>query len=310
MVTSRRFLPSTSLLIAFEAAARAESITVAAGELNLTQSAVSRQIKALEAQIGAELFTREKQTVRLTSAGRIYADQIREALHKIGVASLNANAPSAGGTLNLAVLPTFGARWLAPRLPKFLNINPSVSVNLAARLARFDFQVEKFDAAILVGNTNWPGVKVTKLMEETIIAVCNPSLKERVGIQSPEDLKRAPLLNMSTRPGAWDRWFNINGVAGSGYQGMVFDQVSAISQAAIAGVGVALLPSILIQDELAKGDLVPAIDAVVKSDAGYYLAWPAERTYYPPLVAFRDWILSEAQDIRPSAPTTPLTSGN
>src|SRR5262245_56643181 len=139
MLASRRFLPSISLLAAFEAVARTGSVPAAARELDLTQSAVSRQIKALEEQLGVELFLRERQTVRLTLAGDSYAREIREALRRISSASLNLRANPHGGTLNLAILPTFGTRWLAPRLGRFLSKNPGVTINLVTRLSSFDF---------------------------------------------------------------------------------------------------------------------------------------------------------------------------
>ncbi|GGE01354.1 hypothetical protein GCM10011390_20280 [Aureimonas endophytica] len=138
MQTPRRLLPSIGLLSAFEASARTGSFTAAARELNLTQSAISRQIRALEEQLGVELFLRERQTVRLTPAGEAYARDIREALRRISAASLNLRANPFGGTLNLAILPTFGTRWLAPRLPDFLARHPGITINLATRLVEAD----------------------------------------------------------------------------------------------------------------------------------------------------------------------------
>lgn len=151
MLMPRRFLPSLSLLTAFDAAARTGSITKAARELNLTQSAVSRQIKLLEQQLEVELFVRERQTIRLSLAGEVYAREIRDALHRISMASLNLRANPRGGTLNLAILPTFGTRWLAPRLPRFLARHAGITINLVTRLSQFDFRLEPVDAAIHFG---------------------------------------------------------------------------------------------------------------------------------------------------------------
>ena len=164
MKTPRRFLPSLSLLQAFEAAARLQSITGAAQELSLTQSAVSRQIRALEEQLGTCLFHREKQTIRLTLGGASYAREVREALQKISQASMNLRANPHGGTLSLAILPTFGTRWLAPRLPGFLAENPGITINLVTRLTQFDFRNEAVDAAIHFGRTDWPGADCVHLM--------------------------------------------------------------------------------------------------------------------------------------------------
>ncbi|MBW8299706.1 MAG: LysR family transcriptional regulator [Hydrogenophaga sp.] len=294
MLPARRFLPSLSLLAAFEAAARTGSITAAARELDLTQSAVSRQIKALEDQLGVELFLRERQTIRLTVAGDGYAREIREALRRISSASLNLRANPHGGTLNLAVLPTFGAQWLAPRLAHFLAANPGITINLITRLSPFDFRLDSIDAAIHFGEPVWPGADLTLLMGETTIPACSPAFKAAHRLERPADILDVPLLHLTTRPDAWEKWLTANGVAFESIHGMLFDQFAAASQAAIGGLGVALLPIFLFREELARGDLVPAIDREVESEGRYYLAFTRERAAYPPLVAFRKWITEEA----------------
>ncbi|MCK1516961.1 LysR family transcriptional regulator [Bradyrhizobium sp. 190] len=291
--SSRRFLPSTALLAAFEAAARTGGITLAARELNLTQSAVSRQIKLLEDQLEVELFVRERQSIRLTTAGEAYAREIREALRKISTASFNLHANPKGGTLNLAILPTLGTRWLAPRLPKFLAQNPGITINLATRLTYFDFRTEALDAAIHFGRRDWPGIEMVLLRSEQVVPACSPELKKQYGFRAAGDLKNAPLLSISTRPNAWEQWFSAQNIAGASGQTMYFDQFATVSQATMVGVGIALLPTFLIQDELASGKLVRAIDLPMESAERYYLVWPPERSKHPPLIAFRDWLLAE-----------------
>ncbi|WP_197278345.1 LysR family transcriptional regulator [Rhizobium sp. AAP43] len=293
MLPARRFLPSLSLLAAFEAAARTGSITAAARELDLTQSAVSRQIKALESQLGVELFLRERQTIRLTVAGDGYAREIREALRRISSASLNLRANPHGGTLNLAILPTFGARWLAPRLGHFLALNPGITINLVTRIAPFDFRLDSIDAAIHFGDAVWPGAELMFLMQEETVPACSPAFKAAHRIAEPGDLLSVPLLHLTTRPDAWERWFTHAEVPFGSVHGMLFDQFATVSQAAIGGLGVALLPTFLFRDELERGNLVAAIDQPMASQQRYYLACPKERASYPPLVAFRDWILGE-----------------
>jgi len=291
--TPRRFLPSTAVLAAFESAARTGSMTLAARELSLTQSAVSRQIKILEKQLDVELFVRERQTIRLTAVGDAYAREVREALHKISTASFNLHANPSGGMLNLAILPTFGTRWLAPRLPKFLAANPGITINLATRLSYFDFRAEALDAAIHFGQPEWPGAEMVLLRSEEVVPACSPALKRLHGFRVAGDFKQAPLLSISTRPQAWDRWFSLHDVPGRTFQGMVFDQFATVAQAAIAGVGVALLPTFLIKDELASRKLVRAINLPMESPERYYLVWPSERATYPPLLAFREWLVAE-----------------
>ena len=289
----RRFLPSLPLLSAFEAAARTGSITAAAKELALTQSAVSRQIKALEEQLEVELFHRERQTIRLTLGGAAYAREIREALHRISSASLNLRANPFGGTLTLAILPTFGTRWLAPRLPGFLSRHPGITLNLLTRLNPFDFRLEPVDAAIHFGGPDWPGAETALLRRETVVPACSPALREAYDFRAPADLRKAPLLHLTTRPDAWERWLDAYGVPPLPVHGMLFDQFATAAQAAIAGLGIGLLPEFLITEELARGDLVRALDLPLSSAEAYYLAWPADRAEYPPLAAFRDWLLAE-----------------
>lgn len=291
MAIPRRFLPSMSLLYAFEAAARSESFTAAAAELNLTQSAVSRQVRALEDMLGCDLFLRERQTVKLTAAGEAYAADIREALRKIGTATLGLRANPAGGSLNLAILPTFGTRWLAPRLPGFLAENPGITINLTTRLAPFDFQFDQVDAAIHFGEADWSGADMELLMGEVVVPACSAGLRDRLGIATPQDLLKAPLLHLVSRPDAWERWFAAMGIDTDDVHGMLIDQFATAAQAAAAGMGVALLPKFLIEAELARGDLVEAVkDGAVPSAGHYYLAWPPKRSSYPPLQAFRAWL--------------------
>jgi LysR family glycine cleavage system transcriptional activator len=293
MLPPRRFLPSISLLAAFEAAARTGNVTAAAKELSLTQSAVSRQIIALEDQLGVELFVRERQTIRLTLAGDGYAREIREALRRISSASLGLRANPHGGTLNLAVLPTFGARWLTPRLARFLDANRGIAINLVTRLSPFDFRTDFLDAAIHFGDPHWPGAELTPLISERVVPACSEAFRQAHGISEPQDLLRAPLLHLTSRPDAWETWLTQNGVAFDGVHGMLFDQFAIAAQAAASGLGVALLPAFLIEQELRRGELVAAVDREMESAGRYYLAYPSERANYPPLSAFRDWIVGE-----------------
>lgn len=289
----RRFLPSLPLLCAFEAAARTGSVTAAGRELALTQGAVSRQIKALEEQLKVTLFHRENQKIRLTAAGEVYAREIREALRKISAASLNLRALPFDGTLALAVPPSFGARWLAGRLQRFHARHPELRLHLFTRPASFDFRLEAIDAAIHVGAPDWPGAELQRLCGEVLVPACAPAMQAQFGFATPADLLRAPLLHQTTRPDAWERWFEANGVDAGTIHGMLFDQFLTAAQAAAAGLGLALLPEFLFAEDFAAGRLVPAVPGRTPSAAAYHLAWPAGRGDYPPLRAFRAWLLEE-----------------
>lgn len=296
MLAPRRFLPSISLLTAFEASARTQSFTEAARELDLTQSAVSRQVMALEGQLGVDLFIREKKRVKLTLAGERYANEIRSALRAIASASLALKANPEGGTLNLAILPTFGTRWLAPRLPDFLAKHPGVTVNLTTRLQPFQFDQDRQDAAIHFGRNDWQGTHADYMFDETVIPVCAPDVLAAQKINKPEDLLKAPLLHLATRPDAWPVWLSKQGVSAGGSGGMVFDQIATMAQATVHGIGFALLPEFLVENELATGKLVPALSLPMKSVGSYWLVWPATREGYPPLERFRQWLRVETAD--------------
>ena len=288
-----------SALSAFEAAARTGSFTAAAQELALTQGAVSRQIKALEDQLRCPLFIRRDQRVTLTPAGEAYAAEVREALHRIGAATLRVMTAPQGGILKLAILPTFGTRWLVPRLPAFQKAHPQITIHFMTKLEPFDFRSEDLDAAIHFGSPDWPGAVCERLLEEEVLPLCSPAFLTENPIREPADLVALPLLHTTTRPDAWKDWFAAQGIDRHEGAGMVFEQFSTAAQAAITGLGVALLPTLLVQSELQNGDLVPALDRPYKNpDKAYYLVHPTHRAHHPPLVAFREWLLS----VRTSSP--------
>ena len=293
MLNQRRLIPSTSMLMAFETAARCGSFTAAAQELNLTQGAISRQVSALETQLNITLFHRVRKSIQLTEAGKIYALDIGAALKMIRNASLNAMREQQGGILNLAILPTFGMRWLMPRFPDFLKQNPQITVNFTSKLSPFDFSNENLHAAIHFGLPDWPGTDSCFLMNEEAIPVSAPSLVEKNPPHSPKDIASLPLLNLETRPEAWADWFEQNEVKSPAGGGMTFEQFALVTQAAIAGLGVAILPRFLIQSELDRGELITLLDLPIKSAEGYYLMTPTHRASYAPTIALRKWLLEQ-----------------
>jgi DNA-binding transcriptional LysR family regulator len=279
------------MLVAFDAAARTGSFSAAARELNLTQGAISRQIQALENQLDVLLFKRAQKSVCLTEAGNVYAQEIQTALQTIRTASLNAITNPLSGTLNLAILPTFGTRWLMPRFPAFLQENPDITVNFVTKLSPFDFHKENLHAAIHYGLPDWRDTSSTFLMGEQVIPVCSAKLLKQNRLQCPADLAAVPLLHLASRPDAWDSWFELNKVTLPKEQGMHFEQFSIVAQATVAGLGAALLPKFLIQSELDRGELMVILDRPLESRSGYYLVTPADKSGYAPVVAFRDWLL-------------------
>jgi DNA-binding transcriptional LysR family regulator len=296
MATPRRLLPSVSLLAAFEAVCRTGSTLAAASDLDLTQGAVSRLIQNLETQLGVTLFLRDRRRLVPTDHALAYARDIVKALDLISRGSMRVRSNTGGGTLSLSILPTFGTRWLAPRLPRFLAEHPGITINLGTRVKPFDFEEEGFDAAIHFGAENWAGAGTAKLFDERLIATCAPEYLAEHPLAQPGDLIGLPLLQLETRPNAWASWFGHHGVAGPVPQGMLFDQFAPMIQATIHGLGVALLPEFLAKQELADGRLVVAWGEPVQGDGSYYLVWPNVGAWYQPLQAFRDWLLAEAAD--------------
>ncbi|MFC3616534.1 LysR family transcriptional regulator [Lutimaribacter marinistellae] len=296
MIPSRRLLPSISALSALEALDRLGSASAVAEEMALTQSAVSRQLQGLERQLGVELVKRDRKRLSLTQAGQDYVVQIRTALSQIATASLSLQVAPLGGTLNLAILPTFGMRWLMPRLPEFTRLHPDVTINMSTRLRPFSFASEPFDAAIHFGTPDWPGTEALLLRTEKVLPVCAPGLLPHGAPRNPADLLKLPLLHIQTRPTAWADWFAAMKVTTRApLPGMMHDQFSTITQAALHGLGLALMPDYLVEQDLATGRLVAAHPDAVEARGAYYLVWPQTRSADETLRLFRHWLASQAQ---------------
>ena len=289
MSSTRRFLPSTQALMCFEAVARLGSATEAAAELSLTQSAVSRQLKTLEDQLEAKLLARQGRGLGLTPTGETYVREVRAILQKLSQATVAARTTPDGGELNLSILPAFGMHWLAPRLGDFARQHPEVTVNLSTRLKTFDFRTARFDAAIHFGREDWPGVDYLPLMPETVVAVCAPSLLPDP-LENPQDILRFDLMHLDSRPRAWVRWLRALDIDVTLPPGMVFDHFSTMAQAAIHGLGVALLPTFFVQPYITSGQLVLASPHTTQSVGDYYLVWPRDRPESHALTSFRTWL--------------------
>ncbi len=287
---ARRYLPSIPSLLALEAVDRLGTASAAAAELHLTQGAVSRQLQVLEGQLGVTLLLRDRHRLRLTPAAQEFVAEARAALHRLDQAALALRANPSGGSLNLAILPAFGMHWLAPRLAKFAGLHPEVTVNLSTRLKPFDFTDSRFDAAIHYGRQDWPGVDYLKLTEEEILAVAAPVLAP-IGVAS--DALSLPLLQLESRSGDWGRWLAHHGHAGLRPPAMLFDQFATMQQAAIHGMGAALLPVFLITRDLAEGRLVPLFGPPIRALGSYYLVWPKDRPRRAPLSSFIAWLGGE-----------------
>lgn len=285
-------MPDLVAIQAFECAARHASFTRAGRELNLTQSAVSRQVKDLEGYLGTLLFERIRQRVVLSEGGRRFLPEARKLLQQAEETMLRAmSSADAKSSLSIATLPTFGSRWLSPRLPDFLRQYPGVIVNVASRSAPFDFEEENFELAIHYGQPVWARATCTYLCSESILPVAGGALLAWGPKLTPADLINEPMLHLATRPRLWSQWLEWTGLPGeAAYKGHRFDQFSMIIEAAVAGMGYALLPRYLIEKELKSGELQVVLDLPMETENCYYTVLPEVRTPSPTSRHFILWL--------------------
>lgn len=240
--------------------------------------------------MGRPLFERYRQKLVPTEAAIVYGKDITRALDLIQRSSMEFTTNPGGGILSLAILPAFGTRWLAPRLGEFLTAHPGITVNLATRLRRFNFDAESFDAAIHFGADDWRDADHLKLFDERLTACISPALAAKSPVENVSDVVGYPLLQLETRPTAWKTWFEAQGLEAPHSTGMLFDQFGTMTQAAISGLGIALLPDYLAEIEVQEGRLVPISKKSVTGSGAYWLVWPRSRATYPPLSAFKGWL--------------------
>ncbi len=287
MPLPRRQLPSTQSLQAFEAVARLGSFTQAAEELALTQSAVSRQVASLEAQLGVALLARSPRQVTPTPEGALFAEAARGALEMLQGAARELSRRETPGQLTLAILPTFGTRWLIPRIPRFLRRHPEITLHFRTQIGAFDMGAARVDAALHAGQPDWPGARATLLFEDRVQPFAAPGLAADIG-----DIARLPRLAIASRPQEWQRWGAAHGQAGLPQDEMIFEHLAAMAQACGAGLGVALLPPFLFRAEIARGELLP-LAPDWPNGGGYWLMTPAAGRPNPAALALRDWLMTE-----------------
>jgi DNA-binding transcriptional LysR family regulator len=315
----RKLTPSMSLLLAFEASARHQSFTRAAQELSLTQSAVSRQVQTLEAMLGVALFLREGKRIVPTDAGRAYMTELGTALTLIRNATLQAiSSESRLRHLRVATLPTFGAKWLLPRLHRLYRAHPELQIDVHSRIEEVDFSSNALDAAIAVGDGRWANVIAHRLYAEELVLIGSPDIlaakRKRRGegraaaSKNASDarptvaaLEHLTLLRVSSFPDAWREWCAHFGLPHHALRpGPSFELTSHLIQAVIAGIGVGLVPRMLVEDELNDGRLCSPF-AHVPSSRSYYFIYPERVRHHPALMAFREWLLSELTRARPTS---------
>lgn len=294
MIESRSKLPSLELLFALDAFSRHGNVTAAASELNLTQSAVSRQLQKLEAALGVPIFQRDARALELTADGRQYLDDIRPALDAIVNAGLRLRLDPNLNRLNLGVLPSFGTRWLMPKLPEFTRLYPEITLNLTTNLTFDDDDVSAFDAFFQFGEPPFHKHNHLLVKNERMIAVCATDLFDPAwqdGGANTIGTSGIPFLQLKSRPNAWSEWFTQKSLdPPNSWNGMVLDQFSTVYQAAISGLGFALMPQYLVEEPIATGRLVALHGKSIETKGAYYLTWNSALPAPPPLERFREWI--------------------
>jgi len=310
-------LPPLNALKAFEATARHSSVKQAAVELNVTPAAVSHQIKALEDYLGVRLFHRRKRALELTDAARACLPKLREGFENLAQAVDQLRAHKGGGMLTVSAAPSFGARWLMPRLHRFLETRPEIDVRISARLrqateggrrgaaaerATVDAWLADSDVAILYGRGDYPGFRVDRLLALTVTPICSPRLltAPEHPLLRPGDLKHHLLLHDDTGDlydgvSFWEVWLKAAGIEGVDLKrGPHFSHAVLAFEAAIEGHGVVATIPVLAEADLNAARLVTPFALRVPLASAYYFVCREDAARRPAVAAFREWLLAEA----------------
>jgi DNA-binding transcriptional LysR family regulator len=252
--------------------------------------------------VGVALFRRTRHGVALTQSGRDYAQQVAPRLAALEQDTLDVMSSQGRAlTLQLAAVPTFATRWLIPRLPALKTRHPDITVHIDTRTRAFMFADTSFDAALFAGTpeqvANWAGTQAVKLLNEVVVPVCSPHWLGGRASLPPEEIANLPLLQQSTRALAWRQWFEAQGVvAPLALAGPRFEVFSMTAAAAACGMGLALVPRLLVTQELALGTLVVACDQPLLGQRAYYLVSPDRTDERTAVGLFRQWLLQAAKE--------------
>ncbi|SKC86370.1 LysR family transcriptional regulator, glycine cleavage system transcriptional activator [Burkholderia sp. YR290] len=292
-----RKLPPFPALRAFEAAARHNSFTAAADELHVTHGAISRQVAAFEAWVGVQVFHRNGKRVRLTEDGRRYLSKVQDAFDSIATATDQLRDTGVVHVLRVNALPTFAMKWLLPRLSQFQRMAPNVELRLATSNEPVEM-LDSFDVAVRRGPAHWPNCASGQFLDESEIPVCSPALLQRLPIHTADDLARHVLLHSDTRPDAWHHWLQTAGVKAKCRKKQSFDHFYLALQAAVDGLGVALGPMPLLDDELASGRLVTPLEGPRIDARGYWWVARREVANAPLVEQFCRWLEAQARETK------------
>jgi LysR family transcriptional regulator, glycine cleavage system transcriptional activator len=280
----------------FVITARALSLTVAARQLGLTTSAVSRRISDLEVELGVDLFQRHNRRIELTAAGARYLASVGDPIDRIHAGSAALREDRACKVVRLSVVPSFASSWLMPRLARFREQRPDIDVELDTNSDLVDFSIGDVHAGLRFGEGGWPGLVCERLLDTEVAPVCAPGLMPTTRKVTAEALDRFTVLSVVPVLGLWDDWFKAVGVGGYRPRRIkTFDNVQVLYEAAAAGMGLALGGTHLVDPYLASGRLVQAFDApAVAAKSGWYLVYRPRDRNWAPLHALSDLLFEEA----------------
>jgi len=287
-------LPPLNLLRVFERAAHRLSFKRASEDLNVTPSAVSHQIKALEGQLKIALFERGARGLTLTAAGSEYAETLRDVFERIERSTAQLHAHYGRFALRLHVTPFFLGEMLIPKLHGFRERFGDIDIQIETALSRIDEHPHSADLSIVLGTGPWPGLVADRLVAVKLVPVCSPELKAQLNISHPSELQAATLIRYSSRLDAWDLWaekaalkeFVVN-------SSLSFDSIYAALRAAEQGLGLAMAPLPLAASWLERGRLVRAIEIEAQTALAFHLVHREKDALRPAVKAFRTWVKRE-----------------
>ncbi|SFF00129.1 LysR family transcriptional regulator, glycine cleavage system transcriptional activator [Sulfitobacter brevis] len=287
-------IPPLPWLRAFEASARHLSFTNAASELNLTQAAISKQVKLLEHYFGEPLFERLPRSLILTKAGAAYQPKANDVFERLAAGTLEVFGGRRMGILSVRAPVGFATTWLAARLVRFLAAHPKIQVRIVSSVWAEDYDSETFDLDIRYGFGKWTGFDADRLTLEKLIPMCLPEVA--AGMSSPDDLAKERLLHVLGYQEGWAAWLTAAGTAHvDAGSGLWFDTTPMVLEVAAQGGGVALGRSSMLEREITSGRLVPAFDLALAIEEGFFLVAPEKGARHPDAAIFRDWLRAEAK---------------
>lgn len=291
----KKRLPPLNWLRSFEAAARHLSFTHAAGELSLTQAAISQQVKGLESQLGAALFKRLPRGLELTDAGLAYLPAIHEAIQRLSVATDEIFGQGRIHQLTLRVNLVFMTTWLAPRLGRFRTRYPDIGLRFTSNIWCGESDKEA-DVEIRYGQGSWAGLKSERLTWDQLFPVCSPALLDNSSsFESLDALGLHPLLHVIGYEEGWGYWLNKTGYRHLDTpRGLQFDTLISALEMAAQGQGFALGRSSLVEGMIADGRLIAPFSQKVATSEAFHLVYPAHQYIHPHAEIFRSWIVEEA----------------